>query len=229
MECRGQQQCCQLYAVSIQPCSLAPVVCLLAPDSWLLVADRAWTEGSAVNTELIVKNVILAQGGDRTAFSELVRECQPLVYATALEKLRDGGAAQELAHETFVRAWTKLDQLREPAAFIGWIRQICVRLALNRLTRRKVNQVEDGVLENAVVEGVSPLETLVKHEARVTVRKGLARLNRLDRETLTAFYIRGLSIREMSEAQDAPEGTIKRRLHVARNRLKARLELLETA
>ncbi|MFO0815142.1 MAG: sigma-70 family RNA polymerase sigma factor [Gemmatales bacterium] len=182
-----------------------------------------------MNTELIVKNVILAQGGDRTAFSELVRECQPLVYATALEKLRDGGAAQELAHETFVRAWTKLDQLREPAAFIGWIRQICVRLALNRLTRRKVNQVEDGVLENAVVEGVSPLETLVKHEARVTVRKGLARLNRLDRETLTAFYIRGLSIREMSEAQDAPEGTIKRRLHVARNRLKARLELLETA
>lgn len=187
-----------------------------------------WTEGSAVNTDLVIRNVTLAQAGDRTAFSELVRECQPLVYATALEKLRDGGAAQELAHETFVRAWTKLDQLREPAAFIGWIRQICVRLALNRLTRRKMNQAEEGVLENYVVEANSPLDTLMKHETRVTVRKGLARLNRLDRETLTAFYLRGQSIREMSETLDAPEGTIKRRLHVARNRLKARLELMET-
>lgn len=201
---------------------------LLAPDSGSCTQTAIGRKGSAVNTELIIKNVILAQGGDRTAFSELVRECQPLVYATALEKLRDGGAAQELAHETFVRAWTKLDQLREPAAFIGWIRQICVRLALNRLTRRKVNQVDEGVLENAVVENITPLDSLVKHEARVTIRKGLARLNNLDRETLTAFYLRGESIREMSEAQDAPEGTIKRRLHVARNRLKARLELLET-
>ncbi len=185
-------------------------------------------KGSAVNTDLIVRNVILAQQGDRTAFSDLVRECQPLVYATALEKLRDGGAAQELAHETFVRAWTKLDQLREPAAFIGWIRQICVRLALNRLTRRKANQLDDGVLESQAIENNSPLETLMKDEARVTIRAGLARLSRLDRETLTAFYLRGQSIREMSEAQDAPEGTIKRRLHVARNRLKARLELAET-
>lgn len=182
-----------------------------------------------MNTELIVRNVILAQTGDRGAFSELVRECQPLVYATAMEKLRDGGTAQELAHETFVRAWTKLDQLREPAAFIGWIRQICVRLALNRLTRRKVNQADEGVLENYEVNAHSPLESLMKHETRVTVRKGLARLNRLDRETLTAFYLRGQSIREMSVALDAPEGTIKRRLHVARNRLKARLELMETS
>lgn len=182
-----------------------------------------------MNTELIIRNVTLAQLGDQAAFSELVRECQQIVYATALEKLRDGGAAQELAHETFVRAWTKLDQLREPAAFIGWIRQICVRLALNRLTRRKTNQVEDGVLENQVGEGHTPLEALMKREARVTVRKGLARLSRLDRETLTAFYLRGQTIREMSEALDTPEGTIKRRLHVARNRLKARLEDSDTA
>ncbi|MBL8822476.1 MAG: sigma-70 family RNA polymerase sigma factor [Planctomycetia bacterium] len=177
-----------------------------------------------MNTDLIVKHVILAQTGDRAAFSELVRECQPVVYATALEKLRDGGAAQELAHETFVRAWTKLDQLREPAAFIGWIRQICIRLALNRLTRRKVNQVEEGILENQVGDEHNPLETMMRKEARTTIRKGLARLSRLDRETLTAFYIRGESIREMSQALATPEGTIKRRLHVARNRLKARLE-----
>lgn len=173
---------------------------------------------------MISRLVTHAQMGDRAAFSELVRLCQPVVYATALEKLRDGGAAQELAHETFVRAWTKLNQLREPAAFIGWARQICIRLALNRLTRRKAGQVEDGILENTASGTETPLEDMVRAEARTTVRKGLSRLSRLDRETLTAFYLRGQSIREMSEAQGTPEGTIKRRLHVARRRLKARLE-----
>ncbi len=185
---------------------------------------RPRTVGFDVDTQNIARYVTLAQLGDRAAFSELVRLCQPIIYATALEKLRDGGAAQELAHETFVRAWTKLTQLREPAAFIGWVRQICVRLALNRLTRRKTNQVEDGFLESTVAETQTPLEDMVRAEARTTIRKGLARLNRLDRETLTAFYLRGQSIREMSRALDAPEGTIKRRLHVARRRLKARLE-----
>jgi RNA polymerase sigma-70 factor (ECF subfamily) len=177
-----------------------------------------------METQTLARLVAAAQHGDRAAFSELVRLCQPVVYATALEKLRDGGAAQELAHETFVRAWTKLDQLREPAAFIGWIRQICVRLALNRLTRRKASQAEDGVLENTAAETGTPLEAMVRAEARTSIRKGLARLNRLDRETLTAFYLRGQSIREMSATLKAPEGTIKRRLHVARHRLKAKLE-----
>ncbi len=49
-----------------------------------------------MNTELIIRNVTLAQLGDQAAFSELVRECQQIVYATALEKLRDGGAAQDV-------------------------------------------------------------------------------------------------------------------------------------
>lgn len=62
-------------------------------------------------------------------------------------------------------------------------------------------------LESQAIENNSPLETLMKDEARGTIRAGLARLSRLDRETLTAFYLRGQSIREMSEAQDAPEGT----------------------
>lgn len=176
--------------------------------------------------------VLLAQSGDRAAFGELVRRFQTPVYAAALDKLRDGGAAQELAHEAFVRAFTKLDQLRQPAAFPGWVRQIAVRLALNRLSRRKkLNQAEDSVLENAKAVGPTPLENLLLAEDRLKVQRGLAGLRRLDREVLLAFYIRGESIKDIAEQLDAPEGTIKRRLHVARNRLKAVLEgaeMLET-
>jgi RNA polymerase sigma-70 factor, ECF subfamily len=169
--------------------------------------------------------VLSAQAGDRTAFGELVRRFQAPVYAAALEKLREPGEAQELAHEAFVRAFTKLDQLRQPAAFPGWVRQIAVRLALNRLSRRKkLNQAEDQVLENAKAAGPTPLENLLRAEDRLKVQRGLAGLRRLDQEVLIAFYIRGESIRDIAETLAAPEGTIKRRLHVARNRLKALLE-----
>lgn len=168
--------------------------------------------------------VLRAQRRDRSAFGELTQRHQATVYAAALEKLRDPLEAQEVAHEAFVKAFTKLDQLREPAAFVGWVRRIAVRLALNRLTRRKLNQAEEGVFEGAASAGPSPLEAVLRTEAQATVWSGLNRLSQLDRDTLVEFYVRGRTIREMADQFATPEGTIKRRLHVARNRLKAKLE-----
>lgn len=180
-----------------------------------------------MNALTTLELVLRAQRRDRCAFGELVRRHQATVYAAALEKLREPGEAQETAHEAFVKAFTKLSQLREPAAFVGWVRRIAVRLALNKLTRRKLNQAEEGVFESATSAGPGPLENVLRTEAQVSVWNGLERLNDLDRETLVAFYVRGQSIREMAEDFATPEGTIKRRLHVARNRLKAKLESAE--
>lgn len=171
-----------------------------------------------------VELVRLAQAGNHAAYGELVQRHEAAVYAAALEKLRDVGEAQELAHEAFVRAFTKLHQLREPAAFVGWVRRIAVRLALNRLTRRRLNQAEDVALETQVTAEPNPLDAVLRQEVRLTVHQGLERLNRLDRDTLVAFYVRGQTIREMAAEFATPEGTIKRRLHVARRRLKEKLE-----
>src|SRR5947208_9966387 len=103
-----------------------------------------WTE--------ITSLVERARAGDRAAYGELVERFQPTVYALALSRLRNPVEAQELAQEVFVHAMTKLDQLREPAAFAGWLRQITVRMALNRLTRRgPFHGAEEDVLENASV------------------------------------------------------------------------------
>ncbi len=173
------------------------------------------------NTEELVR---LAQAGNHAAYAELMQRHETAVYAVAFEKMRDAGEAQELAHEAFVRAYTKLHQLREPAAFVGWVRRIAVRLALNRLTRRRLNQAEEATIEMAEARAVNPLDAVLRNEARTTVQEGLERLNRMDRETLVAFYVRGQSIREMAVAFATPEGTIKRRLHVARRRLKETLE-----
>lgn len=166
-----------------------------------------------------------AQAGDRAAYGELIERFQPTVYAIALARLRNPAEAQELMQDVFLHGMKKLPQLREPQCFAGWLRQITVRMAINRLTRRgPVRGVDAEVLENAEATGASPLETLVKAEQAAELYRGLDRLKPVDRATLMAFYIRGRSLQQMSREFGTPIGTIKRRLHVARNRLRKAME-----
>jgi RNA polymerase sigma-70 factor (ECF subfamily) len=166
-----------------------------------------------------------AQAGDRAAYGQLVERFQPAVYAVALARLRNPAEAQELTQEVFIHGMTKLGQLRDPRCFAGWLRQITVRMAINRLTRHSpLHGADSEVLQNAPGAGPTPLEEMVRAEERAGLWDGLRRLKALDRETLVAFYIRGHSLKRMSRDQNAPVGTIKRRLHVARNRLREQLE-----
>lgn len=75
------------------------------------------------------------------------------------------------------------------------------------------------VMEASCIEMRTPLSFAVQAEQAGQVRAGLGRLGRMDRETLVAFYVHGQSLLEMADEFEAPLGTIKRRLHVARKRL----------
>ena len=84
--------------------------------------------------------------------------------------------------------------------------------------------MQPETLDLACIETRTPLVEALAGERAREVRKGLKQLRRLDRETLVAFYVRGQSLVEMSDSFDAPVGTIKRRLHVARKRLAKQVE-----
>src|SRR6516164_6883605 len=117
---------------------------------------RAWIEkGIRRMTWIEITNLVeRAQAGDRTAYGELIERFQPTVYAVALSRLRNPAEAQELAQEVFLHGMKKLSQLRDPQCFAGWLRQITVRMAINRLTRRgPIQKVEPEVLENAEAGG----------------------------------------------------------------------------
>ncbi len=166
-----------------------------------------------------------AQAGDRDAFGELATRFEPMVYAIALRRLGNHSEAQELCQEVLVKAMQKIEQLRVPAAFGGWLRSITVRMAINRQVRRApMVATEPRALDATCVESTTPLDAVLANERATQVRGGLARLGELDRHTLEAFYVRGESIAEMSTSFAAPIGTIKRRLHVARKRLARQLE-----
>ena len=73
-------------------------------------------------------------------------------------------------------------------------------------------------------ENDEPIDSLILRERAERLWSALGRLKALDRETLVAFYIRDLSLIEMADELDVPLGTVKRRLHTARKRLRIELE-----
>ena len=165
-----------------------------------------------------------AQTGDRAAFGELVERFQANVMACARSRQKNPEAAADLVQEVFLHAMRKIGQLRKPECFGAWLNRIADRIAINRATRRPSTPTVDcEVLEQQGPVGLTPLEDLVRREQRQLVRQAVASLRSIDREALVAFYLQGKSLATIADEQDLPIGTVKRRLHVARQRLEEHL------
>ncbi len=178
----------------------------------------------------VTQLVTAAQGGDRSAFGELFARFERHVFAIALRRLGDYSEAEELTQDVFIQALTKIAQLRVPEAFAGWLRSITNRMAINKMVRRGPESAADPeILDGTFVEASTPADLAMEAEDAREVRRGLSDLRDMDRETLEAFYVEGRSLVEMADQFDAPIGTIKRRLHVARKRLAKKVERLANA
>jgi len=189
---------------------------------------------NSVETELqeltVAELVVRAQTGDREAFGELFARFRPAIVAGAMSRVRNADEADELAQDVFVQAMQKIGQLRVPEAFGGWLRQIVHRMAINRMTRgRWAVACDPETLEATCAGDKAPEDVAESREQAAAVRDSIDRLNALDQETLTAFYLNGRSLIEMSDEFQAPVGTIKRRLHVARKRLAKEMDTLQAA
>lgn len=187
----------------------------------------ATTTEQLAERQQIAQLVRAAQAGDREAFGELYRRYHQYVLTLAMRKLGNQAEAQELAQEVFIQALLKIEQLRTPECFGGWLRSITHRMSINRIVRKgPFVSTEPEAIEGSCMDTETPLVQALASERRAQVRAGLSRLRDLDRETLMAFYVDQQSLREMSDQFDAPLGTIKRRLHVARKRLSEQVEEL---
>jgi RNA polymerase sigma-70 factor (ECF subfamily) len=190
-------------------------------------ATKRGDGGRELGWEELASLVVSSQEGDREAFGRLIEQFQPTVYAIALRRLGDLTEALELTQDVFLHVLQTIGQLREPERFAGWIRQVAVRMAINRATRRWFPAtVENELLEGARRPEIQPLDRIIDEERAERVKDALERLKRRDRESLVAFYIKGMSLMEIGTQFQIPVGTVKQRLHTARHRLRLELESL---
>lgn len=189
-----------------------------------------FTENSifTIQTRTVAELVHCAQTGDREAFGELFERYRPGIVALAMRRVRNADEAEELAQDVFIQAMQKIDQLRVPEAFGGWLRRIVHRMAINRMTRtRSALACDPETLEATCLADGRPDEVAENREQAAAIRDSIDRLGALDQQTLKAFYLQSMTLIEMSDQFDAPVGTIKRRLHVARKRLAKEMDVMQ--
>ena len=181
-----------------------------------------------VETRPVVELVRAAQAGDRDAFGELFERYRPGIVALAMRRVRNADEAEELTQDVFIQAMQKISQLRVPEAFGGWLRRIVHRMAINRMTRtRTALACDPETLEATCLAEGTPQTLAEERERAAAIRDSIDRLGALDQQTLKAFYLQSKSLIEMSDEFDAPVGTIKRRLHVARKRLAKEMDVMQ--
>lgn len=167
-----------------------------------------------------------SRNGDPAAFSRLVERYQDLVAGTAYGWLGDMELARDVTQEVFLEAHLKLDQLREPAAFRGWLKRIVIKQC-DRVTRRYdpgLTSLEASAPVQDPAAGPGKLTGL--DEASDRLRLAVEGLPRAERMAVALHYFAEVSGAELAEYLGVPLSTIKKRLRSARARLKTEGERL---
>lgn len=158
--------------------------------------------------------VAAARGGDMGAFENLVRRYQGDVFRFSLHLVSDRNLAEDVTQETFIRAYRFLKRYRGDSRFSTWLFSIarnCVQDEFRKAGRRArlVKKIEGGTTAALPPEQISAPE----------VREALATLPPELLEPVVMIDVFGFSYREVSEITATSEGTIKSRVHRARERL----------
>ncbi|MBQ3048451.1 MAG: RNA polymerase sigma factor [Oscillospiraceae bacterium] len=181
--------------------------------------------------ELLLQLVTKAQKGDSAAFDELFTAFYNDVYYFALKTLKDPDLACDITQETFLEIIKTLPNLREPAAFVSWMKQITYHQCTRYFKKKKdvlVDEDEDGStifdeLEDESSDSI-PAEVYEKEEFRSTVLNMINSLTEEQRSAVMLYYFDELSVGEIAEIQGVAEGTVKSRLNYARKAVKRSVE-----
>jgi RNA polymerase sigma-70 factor, ECF subfamily len=181
--------------------------------------------------------------GDQKAFEMLVVKYQRRIERLIGRMVRDTDLVQDIAQETFIRAYRALPQFRGESAFYTWLYRIAVNTAKKALVDLRRDPVmtesalagrgddedETSRVENELSDGETPEAVLASKEIAATVNAAIEALSEDLRQAITLREIEGLSYEEISAVMDCPIGTVRSRIFRARESIAAKLRpLLDT-
>ncbi|MCD6290612.1 MAG: sigma-70 family RNA polymerase sigma factor [Anaerolineae bacterium] len=168
-----------------------------------------------------------AQGGQLSAFNQLVMWYQGLAYNVAYRILGDPDAAADATQDSFLKAYRSLKSFRG-GAFKSWLLRIVTNTCYDRLRaqkRRPTSSLDDLTIDpehatQLTYEGEGPEEHMLRWELSDLIQEGIRRLPEDQRTTLVLADIEGLSYQEIAEITGVQLGTVKSRLSRGRARLR---------
>jgi len=167
--------------------------------------------------------------GDDTAFDLLIDRYKRQVYSLIYRLVRHPTDAEDLAHDTFIKAYRALSTYDPRYPFITWLFRIAHNTTIDHLRANKAHLLaiddEDNLLEVECLDE-RLMATADRLSDKSLIEKALASLPPNYREVLYLRHQQELSYEEISQTLNIPEGTVKIRLFRARNMMKERLRAL---
>ena len=184
--------------------------------------------------EQLIKLVTEAQNGKSEAMNELFSEFYNDVYYFALKTVKDSEIACDITQETFMEIINTIDELKEPVAFVTWMKQITYHQCTRYFKKKKdvlVDEDEEGnTLFDSLVdesEDSVPSEVYEKEEFRKTILGMIDELSEEQRSAVMMYYFDEMPVGEISKVQEVSEGTVKSRLNYARKAIRKSVESYE--
>lgn len=176
--------------------------------------------------------------GDQKAFELLVIKYQRRIQRLIGRMVRDVDLVEDIAQETFIRAYRALAQFRGEAQFYTWLYRIAVNTAKKALMELKRNPTvsensfksgdddETSPLENELTSSETPEALLASKEIAQMVNAAMDALPQELRQAISLREIEGLSYEEIAEAMNCPIGTVRSRIFRAREAISAKIKPL---
>lgn len=181
--------------------------------------------------------------GDVRAFEMLVVKYQRRIERLIGRMVRDADLVQDIAQESFIRAYRALPQFRGESAFYTWLYRIAVNTAKKALLDLKRDPLvteaalrsqddegeETSRAENELSDGETPEALMASKEIAAAVNSAVEALSEDLRQAITLREIEGLSYEEIADVMNCPIGTVRSRIFRAREAIATRLRpLLDT-
>ncbi|MDR1853663.1 MAG: RNA polymerase sigma factor RpoE [Azoarcus sp.] len=176
------------------------------------------------------------QSGDKQAFGMLVSKYQRKLYRLLSRLVRDPAEVEDLAQETFIKAYRALGSFRGESAFYTWLYRIGINTAKNHLAAQGRRVPASTGLDSSEMENVeggerlhdldTPERQMMTRQIARTVDEAMADLPAELREAITLRELEGLSYEDISGVMGCPIGTVRSRIFRAREAIAARLRPL---
>lgn len=183
--------------------------------------DRA-REWHTSGMEPMAAWVARSRDGDMSAFRLLYERTRPALHNVVARLVGDEDEAHEIVQQAFVKAWQNIHELREDAAFAGWVRRIAMNLLRDHW--RRTNRFEEIPDDDGpgTFEDPEPgaIDILVDSEQMRQLSDAVADLPEMFRLPVVLHYLDDRSVEEVAGILDVPRGTVLSRLSRARGRLR---------
>ena len=160
--------------------------------------------------------------GDTNAFSFIVNKYKDMIYGICLNIVKESNLAEEIAQDTFMKAFNNLENFRMESRFSTWIYRIAYNSSISAIRRKKVEfcPIENNIVDNYSIEEMNDdLRGMDRDLIKRRLISTVDNLSEKDRALVHLFYMENNSIEEISEITSLSKSNVKVKLHRLRKKL----------